>query len=74
MCFKNVVVFIRVISFLLRSRPFKYRDLVVKGQQRKDRPQKIWYQVMNSDLRSLKVDHELAQNQAEWKIGIKIPV
>ena len=31
----------------------KYRDIVVEGQQRKRRPSKSWYQVVDSDLISL---------------------
>ena len=46
----------------------KCRDIVVEGQQRKGKPQKTWYQVVDSDLRSLKIDHDLAQNRTEWKI------
>ena len=41
----------------------KCRSIVVKGQQRNGRPQKT-YQVVDSD-RSLKIDHDLAQNGAE---------
>ena len=48
--------------------------MVVEGQQRKGRPQKTWYQVVDSDLRSLKIDRDLAQNQTEWKIAINKPV
>ena len=50
------------------------RDIVVEGQQRKGRPRKTWYQVMDSDLRSLKIDCDLAQNWTEWKIAIKKPI
>ena len=46
----------------------KYRDIVVKGQQRKGRSRKTWYQVMDSDLRFLKIDRDLAQNRTKWKI------
>ena len=54
----------------------KCRDVlvVVEGQQRKSRPRKIWYQLMNSDsVRSLKIDRDLAQNQTEWKIAVLNP-
>ena len=47
----------------------KCRDTVVEGQQRKGRPQKTCYH-LDSDLRSLKIDHDLAQNEIEWKIAI----
>ena len=40
----------------------KCRDTVVEGQQGKDRTQKTWYQVVDRDLRSLKIDSDLAQN------------
>ena len=43
----------------------KCRDIVVEGQQRKGRPRKIWYQVVDSYLRSLKTDRDLAQNPTE---------
>ena len=39
----------------------KCRNIVVELQQRKGRPRKTWYQVMDSDLRSLKIDRDLAQ-------------
>ena len=42
------------------------------GQQRKCRPQKTWYQVVDSDLRSLKIDCDLAGTKSNWwKIAIK---
>ena len=51
------------------------RDIVAKRQQRKaGRPRKTLSQVMDSDLRYLKIDCDLAQNQTEWKIAIKKPV
>ena len=52
----------------------KCRDTVVEGQQTKGRPQKMWYQVVDSDLRSLKIDRDLAQNQTEWKMAMKKPI
>ena len=52
----------------------KFRDLVDEGQQRKGRPQKTWYQVVDSDLRSPNIDRDLAQNRTEWKIPITKPV
>ena len=44
-----------------------------RGQQRRG---KTWYQFVDSDLRSLKIDRDryLAQNLNEWKIAIKKPV
>ena len=48
----------------------KSRGIVVEGQKRKCRSQKTWYQVMDSDLSSLKIDRDLAQNRTEWKISI----
>ena len=46
-------------------------DTAVEGQQRKGRPRKTWYQVVDSDLRSLKIDSDLAQNPIARKIAIK---
>ena len=40
----------------------KCRDIGVEGQQRQGKPQKTWYLVMDIDLRSLKIDHDLVQN------------
>ena len=45
----------------------KCSDILDEGQQRKGRPQKTWYQVVDSDLRSPKIDRDLAQNPTEWK-------
>ena len=49
----------------------KCRGLVAEGQQRKGKNRKTWYQVMDSDLRSLKINRDLAQNRTEWKTVIK---
>ena len=35
----------------------KYKDIILKV-----RPRKTWYQVVDSDLRSLKIDFDLVQN------------
>ena len=43
----------------------KYRDIVDKGQQREGTSRKIWYQLMDSDLRSLKIDRDLARNRTK---------
>ena len=37
------------------------------GTTKKDRPQKDWYQVVDSDLRSLKIDHDLVQIQSDFE-------
>ena len=50
------------------------KDKVFEGPQRKGSPRKTWYQVVVSDLRSLKLDHDLAQNRTEWKIVNKKPI
>ena len=42
------------------SMVIKCKDIVVEGQQIQGRPRKTWYQVVDGDLRSLKIDRDLA--------------